>query len=225
MIQFTFHERGMDHPERPRRRAAFLIRCWFKLRKAKFPGRFRRDGGDFGPLRSSGEAHRIIRTWTKLATVGARLDFFDGEDAADQMRFHFRAVEVAPPIPAPETAPPLGPLYVRVMLKHGWATNLGNWFCRYIAGTNTVSRHGYYGSYWKGAAQDFGADNAGQLDFLAEEIVGWTTDPSDDFYGKVATVIVHNRIWQRETGRWLPYGGIFHFHVHVDVDEGVACNP
>lgn len=223
--EFTFHQKGMAHHERPRRRAAFLTRVWFKIDKANPPFRVRRDGGEEGPPRTVPEIRRIVRQWSKTAEVGARLDLLDDTlPKHDQIVYHFRCVEVAPAVPAPDTAPPLGPLYVRVVTRHGWVTNLGNWYCRFIAGTHEVSRHGYYALAWKGAAQDFGADSAQHLEDLAEEIVHWATDATDEFYGKIATVIVHDRIWTRNEG-WHHYSGIYHYHVHVDVDEGVPCSP
>lgn len=221
--QFTYHEKGMDHPEHPRRRASFLLRVRFKFAKVHGLMRVQRDGGDLGPPRTVAECNRITRNWTKTAKVGARLNFFD-DAQQDSMVYHFRAVEVKPPIPAPDTAPPLGPLYVRVVMKHGYVTNLGNWFCRFIAGTRDVSRHGYYSQTWKGAAQDFGCDTSQQLSDLADEVIRWANDPQDPFYNKVATVIVHDRIWERGVG-WQHYGGIYHYHVHVDVDAGVPCSP
>jgi hypothetical protein len=42
--------------------------------------------------------------------------------------------------------------------------------------------------------------------------------------GKVAHVIVGDRIWEPSRG-WSFYGGIYHTHVHVDTNEGRPCHP
>lgn len=222
MIQFTIHTKGETHHEQPRKRAAFRARVQFKLDHAQGPFQLRRDGGDPGPDRNTKEIYDRVRSWTQNATTGARLDII-----AQDTVLNLRAVQVAPPIPAPDVAPPLGKLYVQVFTKYGWVTNLGNWYCRFIAGTRTVSRHGYHAAddSWFGAAQDFGASNGDQLVLLANDIVHWANDSSDtDFYRKIATVIVHDRIWTKDGG-WGHYSGEYHYHVHVDVDAGVPCSP
>lgn len=221
MIQFTFREQDQDHPERPRRAAALRLRVRFKVGRAQGPFTIERDNDSAeGPDRSAGEINRIVRNWTKTPTVGARLDIH-----AQNNVFTLRAVEVAPAVSAPDTHPVIAALYVRVFTKYGWVTNLGNWYCRYISGTHTVSRHGYYAPTWKGAAQDFGAENGDQLLLLAYAIVHWATDPTDPaFYGKIATVIVHDRIWTQGSG-WSGYGGVYHYHVHADTEAGVPCSP
>jgi hypothetical protein len=219
MKEFTFHQKGQDHPEQPRKTAAIRLRVRFKIGRAHGPFNIEKDGGGLGPDRTTAEVNRIVKQWTRTASVGSRLDIHTQDDV-----FNLKAVEVAPPIAAPNIAPPLDKLYVRVFTKYGWVTNLGNWYCRYIAGTHIVSRHGYYTTLWKGAAQDFGADSGSQLELLAYAIVHWATDPTDtDFYGKIATVIVHDRIWTN--GTWGHYSGEYHYHVHCDVLAGVACRP
>lgn len=222
-IQFTFREKGAAHPERPRRRAAFLLRVQYKTRKVGGFWRVERDDdGELGPVRSTAEVNAIVRRWSKDARAGSRLDL---HHETQDVVFAMRSVEVAPPVVAPDIAPPLQLLYVRVFTKYGWVTNLGNWYCRFVRGTRIVSKHGYYlSNLWRGAAQDFGCPDGAHLELLANSIVHWATDPSDPLYGKIATVIVHDRIWQKGEG-WQHYGGVYHYHVHVDVDLGVACHP
>lgn len=219
-LQFTVHQKGAGHPERPRRRAAFLLRERFLVKKAQGPFQLERDNdGDLGPIRDEAEVNKIVRQWSSVAKAGARLDVH----AVDTV-LAFKSVEVAPPIVAPDIAPDLVPVYVRVFSQYGWVTNLGNWYCRFVAGTHTVSRHGYYTSFWHGAAQDFGCPDAAHLEMLALAIVHWATDPTDPLCGKIDTVIYHDRIWTR-TGGWQHYGGVYHYHVHVDVSQGGPCSP
>lgn len=226
--QFTVHRKGASHPEHPRRRAAFLLRERRLVARAQGPFQLERDDdGDLGPDRTTAEVNKIVVQWSKTAVVGARLDVH-----AQDTVLAFKCVEVKPPIQAPDIAPFLQPVYVRIFTKHGYATNLGNWYCRFIAGTRIVSRHGYYDDdTWHGAAQDFGADNGDELEVMAFEIMSWATDPTDkDMFGRVATIIVHDRIWERgdaaaPVSRWRSYSGIYHYHVHVDVDQGVPCSP
>lgn len=218
--QFTFHAKGDDHPERPRRPAAIRLRVRTKVGRAHGPFQIERDNnGDLGPDRDDREVNKIFGRWVSSAEVGGRFDIHSQDDVMT-----IRAVEVAPPVQAPDIAPPLALLYVRVFTNYGWVTNLGNWYCRFIAGTRTVSRHGYYASEWKGAAQDFGCPDGAHLELLGTAIVHWATDKTDPLYGKIATVIYHNRIWTKKSG-WHNYTGIYHYHVHVDVVAGSACNP
>jgi hypothetical protein len=218
--QYTVHVKGKPHPEKPRRRAAFLLRQRSLVSKAKGPFTIERDNnGEEGPVRTEGEVNKIVRNWSKKGEIGSRLDVH-----AQDTVLAFKCIQVAPPVPAPDIAPELVPVYVRVFTNYGWVTNLGNWFCRYIAGTHTVSRHGYYGTSWRGAAQDFGCPDSAHLELLANNIVHWTTDHTDPLYGKVDTVIVHNRIWSK-TGGWNTYNGVYHYHVHIDVQSGSPCHP
>lgn len=224
MTEFTFHAKGDTHHERPRKRAAFHQRVQFKLERAQGPVQLRRDGGPPGPDRTTAEIMGRVRAWTKQARVGSRLDIITQDPG---VVFNLRTVEVAPPVPAPDIAPALRPVYIRGFTRHQFLTNLGNWYCRFVAGTRVVSRHGYHAAddSWYGAAQDFGADNGDQLVQWANEIVAGATDPQDtEFYNRIATVIVHDRIWEQGVG-WGHYGGEYHYHVHVDVDQGIACSP
>jgi hypothetical protein len=218
--QYTFRDKDDDHPERPRRAASFRLRVRNRVARAHGPFTVERDNnGDQGPDRDQREVNRIVKHWVSTAKVGARLDIHSQDDV-----FVLKAVEVAPAVQAPDIAPALVPVYQRVFGLYGWVTNLGNWYCRYVANTHTVSRHGYYGADWKGAAQDFGCPDAAHLDLLANNIVHWTTDPTDPLFGKVDTVIVHDRIWT-SSGGWKRYSGVYHYHVHVDVTAGSACSP
>jgi hypothetical protein len=218
--EFTIHQKGDNHPERSRKRAAFHTRVKFKLDHATGPFTISRDGGDRGPSRTSAEVYDRVRVWTKQGKVGSRFDII-----AQDTVFNLKTVEVAPPIPAPNTSPIIAKWYVRVFTKHGYVTNLGNWYCRYIAGTRIVSRHGYHAAddSWFGDAQDFGCPTSDLLSALADEIVRALEDPSDELHMSLSHVIVHDRIW--ENGNWSHYSGEYHYHVHIDNNAGVPCSP
>lgn len=221
-LQFTFRDKDDDHPEAPRRPAAIRLRVRTKTGRAHGPFTVERDNdGDLGPDRSTAEINRIFKQWVKTAKVGARIDIHSQDDV-----FVVRAVEVAPPVQAPDIAPALVPVYERVFGMYGWVSNLGNWYCRFIAGTRIVSRHGYRDGRgaWQGAAQDFGCPDGAHLELLGVAIVHWATDKTDPLYNKVDTVIYHDRIWTKGKG-WSHYTGIYHYHVHVDVKAGSACSP
>jgi len=218
--QYTFRDQDDDHPEQPRRAMAFKLRVRTKVGRAKGPFHIERDDdGDLGPDRTAREVNRIVRQWVNTSKVGARMDIHSPKDL-----FVLKVVEVAPPVQAPDIAPALVPVYVRVFSNYGWVTNLGNWYCRYIAGTRTVSHHGYYGDGWKGGAQDFGCPDGAHLELLGNAIVHWATDPTDPLHGNVDTVIYHDRIWTSGSG-WHHYTGVYHYHVHVDVSAGGPCSP
>jgi hypothetical protein len=102
----------------------------------------------------------------------------------------------------------------------------GLWLCRYIDGTNSVSRHGYESSNpsWKGGAEDIfpmGKDGgAAGLVKVAAFIIAETKAGRLD----AENVIWLQRIWSPGAGERV-YGGITHYHVHADVLGGSACRP
>lgn len=100
----------------------------------------------------------------------------------------------------------------------------GRWYCRNIAGTNTVSRHGYYGRDWKGAAEDvFGEgthNNMTSLYDMQKFLVRKCEAGELDLY----TVIAGDKRWRKGEG-WTKYTGEFHTHIHYDTEGGRPCSP
>ena len=98
----------------------------------------------------------------------------------------------------------------------------GLWYCRFIDGTRTVSKHGYQDVGWKGAAEDIFVTTGGmpELVDVAEYIVAQTKNGNLE----AQTVIVDQDIWSPESG-WRVYGGTRHTHVHVDSLGGRPCSP
>ena len=96
--------------------------------------------------------------------------------------------------------------------------------CRYIDGTDTVSRHGFIDprGAWKGAAEDVFIDgDMGDLVAMARAIV----DAAEEGVLDLDTVIVNRMIWTSGTGVWHEYNGAVHYHVHVDKLAGEPCRP
>jgi hypothetical protein len=99
----------------------------------------------------------------------------------------------------------------------------GRWYCRFIDGTWTVSRHGFWQSGpsgWRGAAEDVFVNEGGmeQQEEMADDTV-------QTFKGDgLLEVISNRRIWTPSRG-WHPYGGHPHYHEHLAFMGGVACRP
>ena len=102
----------------------------------------------------------------------------------------------------------------------------GRWYCRYVDGTTTVSRHGYFSDNpnWLGAAEDiFGEGNMNNMAALydiQEFLVRKCNEGEIDLY----TVIAGDRRWRKGEG-YTKYTGVFHTHVHYDAEGGKACKP
>jgi hypothetical protein len=103
----------------------------------------------------------------------------------------------------------------------GKLRSAGRWYCRFVSGTTTVSKHGYYSDNpnWLGAAEDiFGEgtmNNMAGLYEIQEFLVRLCNQGKLD----LATVIAGDRIWKKGQG-YSKYTGVFHTHVHIDA-EGV----
>ena len=98
----------------------------------------------------------------------------------------------------------------------------GLWLCRFVDGTDSVSKQGYLGKDWKGAAEDIFPTEGG-TDALAD-IARFTIDRTKRGVYRAATVIWLQRIWTPSGGE-RAYSGNPHFHDHIDVPGGVACKP
>jgi hypothetical protein len=105
---------------------------------------------------------------------------------------------------------------------HGGVRSGGRWYCRYVLGSRTVSRHGYRGNEWLGAAEDWFvvANTMSVLFDLAYYLVGLTQK------GHIFphAIVVGDQEWRPGEG-WTHYGGEYHRHVHIDVPDGYPCHP
>lgn len=98
----------------------------------------------------------------------------------------------------------------------------GLYVCRYISGTRNVSRHGYRGPDWKGAALDIFVENPDSMAHLWQ-VANWIVAETRAGRLNADTVICGNMIWSRYNNQWRSYGGVYHTHVHVDVPGGWPC--
>lgn len=141
---------------------------------------------------------------------------------SDMQTLSIHKVEGPEKIPDLGCAPELERIHAAVWGKFGSSgvRSGGRYFCRFVDGTRIVSRHGYRSDTWQGAAEDIFSmpDNMDALRVRANFIV------SETQAGRLnaRTVIVGDDVWTPSTG-WQPYGGVYHTHVHVDVEGGFPC--
>jgi hypothetical protein len=102
----------------------------------------------------------------------------------------------------------------------------GRFLCRFIDGTHTVSRHGFWlpdgkgGWTWRGSAEDVFVTEGGMT--MQEKMA---TDVVSEFKNKgLIECISNRRIWTPSQG-WHPYGGNPHYHMHAAFGGGIACRP
>lgn len=102
-------------------------------------------------------------------------------------------------------------------------SNGGIYFCRYVDGTRIVSRHGYVGSGWKGAAGDVfsSPDNMDALYDRARFLVAEVRQGRLN----LDRIICGDDVWETYDGMVEPhyYRGAYHRHVHFEVHEGRGC--
>lgn len=189
--------------------------------------RLRRAGSRFGRWLSEREGDQRFRARSLSMPVGEKL-IVQRESDDEQLSIRKVTRLVVPDLHA---APELELLVAETYEEFGdpLLRDGGLWYCRYVDGTTTVSRHGYRAAdgSWLGAADDTFVTSGGmeQLErvanFQASRIGahGWTG----------AHVIVNRRIYTQPAGggyvasAWHAYGGAPHYHSHVDVPRGVPC--
>jgi hypothetical protein len=186
----------------------------------KGKARVRMAGSDFGPWRSEPDAVQRIDALTSRLGVGPKLIV---QRESDMEQLSIREVTSKPSFPDLGAAPEIEAIHAEVWAEFDVRSG-GLWFCRFIDGTHSVSKHGYLNDdpAWKGAAEDIFVIDGGMEDLklVAEFIVAETKAGRL----KAATVIVDLTIWTPAAG-WHVYTGDRHFHVHVDVLGGHPCSP
>jgi hypothetical protein len=220
---------GVGDPSKPLRLAFALLRF------GKLVGR---GGPAWETTERGGESvtHFKLRSLKlylrpKLASGKTGLRFVTR--SSDAPAVSITKVDTSPTILDTQTSPTIDVVKAYVIQSFGSAVySLGDWYCRYIDGTRTVSKHGYRGrnrdnSEWLGAAWDIGARRGGMttLQRVAHQVVA-LAEPSDaPLHGRISAVIVDDTIWTPGDG-WHHYSGNPHTtHVHVDTFEGYACSP
>lgn len=182
-----------------------------------------RDGG-FGPWLPRAVATYRVRRRTAAGGEDYQIVM---QRRKDKKSLKIHKVEDIPPNPDfgchPMIEAAFGSLYRQ--FGAGGVNNGGIYYCRYVDGTVQVSRHGYRGADWKGAAGDAFSDpdNMDALYDRARYLV------SEVRAGRLVLdmIICGDDYWTSEDGMTTPhyYRGIYHRHVHFQVNSGWACNP
>ena len=102
--------------------------------------------------------------------------------------------------------------------------NGGIYYCRYVDGRpGLVSRHGYKGATWKGAAGDI-FSNPDTMDALYERARFLVAECRAGRL-HLDRIICGDDVWESYDGWTQPhyYSGIYHRHVHFEVHDGWGC--
>lgn len=145
-------------------------------------------------------------------------------EAGDRDQLSIRKLHPDPPLADLNANPLLEAAHAAVWTEFkGDVRSGGAWLCRYIDGTHTVSRHGFWKpdpGGWKGSAEDVFVTEGGmpRQEAMANFVV-------KEFGNKgLIECISNTRIWTPGSG-WHSYGGHQHFHMHMGFAGGAACRP
>jgi len=223
MAEYVVFKKGKQMPQLQQSRADMLERADLFLSK---DGAYRSHIKGKEPQKKfrSGLLQKLrVRNLTRKAPLGSRIL---AERANDETLVIAKVErDVVGPVPDLGAHPSINQAHAYLWNKYGDGVRSGGrWYCKFVSGTNTVSRHGYYGKNWKGAAEDiFGVgnlNNMASLYAIAEDLVQQVKKGVLD----LDTVIVGDKRWRRGIG-WDHYGGEFHTHIHIDIAAGRACTP
>jgi len=225
MAEFRVYKRGERVPQKSIERDEMLARVETFLKHSEKGMAYFRDKERQKKFRSAKVVYDRVRTLSEKAPVGRILRVERGEDK-DQL-----AIVKLDRLAVPDLGchPAIEKAHALLWKKFGEdkLRSAGRWYCRYVDGTKTVSRHGYLAKppgTWKGAAEDvFGEGNLNSLAGL-KTIADYLVSRTGAGVLTLDTVIYGDRVWRSTTG-WGPYTGDFHSHVHFDVTAGRACTP
>jgi hypothetical protein len=219
---FIVFKRGGNVPERTLDRGKMLERVDLYLSKADKARLWRRDRIP-GMFRPEERVRERLAAVTRDAPEGQRiLVQRQGEDET----LVVQKVEPLGTVTDLGCNPQIEKAHSLLWAKFGEdkLRSAGRWYCRYIDGTKTVSRHGYRSKDWQGAAEDiFGEGGMNTMAGL-EDIAKFLVRKHEAGEVKLYTVIYGNRKWRAGEG-WGVYGGVFHTHVHYDALRGRPCTP
>lgn len=168
--------------------------------------RIKRPDYDYGPQHGLMETMRRVRKLTKNNQF-AGYKLVVKSDSPLAVAYAVLLTEPEPPLINTPGNLFVDLVYTMVFAKFPKASNLGNCYCRHIAGSPDWSQHAYCN------AQDFGAPSGTNFWPTIEAIAHYLITNADRF--GVNTVIWKDRIWTRGEGE-RSYGGQYHYHVHVD---------
>lgn len=185
--------------------------------------RLREVGREFGPWRNERDlVDRVLARVDRLG-VGPKLIV---QRERDFEQLSIREVDRAPAIPDLGAHPTIERLHADAWDQFPVRSG-GLWLCRYIDGTNDVSRHGYLkegAGGWKGAAEDVFVTSGG-MPRLRQVAMMAVNGGKAGLYKGLLNVIVDTSIFSAPTFNERAYGGRPHYHVHWDCSGGGPCDP
>lgn len=163
----------------------------------------------------------IVKDRTARQGVGPKLIIQRRTPNLDELSI--REVDDHPTIPDLNAHPGIEKSHALTYEKfRGKLRSGGIWYCRYVDGTHTVSKHGFLAPTWKGAAEDTFVTEGGMA--FQTQVANWKIEQTKKGVLNLATVICDDWIWTPQGGK-RAYGGVRHFHIHEDCSGGRACNP
>jgi hypothetical protein len=227
VADFVVFKRGATVPERSVDRAAMLERVAHFLDrggdKARAWNRHREPPAVF---RTAIHTRERVELLTRNAADGARVlvQSLGLDEVLVVQKLDDRA---AGPVPDLGCSPRIEKAHQLLWERFGEEAlrSAGRWYCRFVDGTNTVSRHGYLKpGVWQGSAEDiFGEGSMNTMAGL-EQIARFLVRRVEAGDLALYTVIYGDEKWRAGEG-WQPYGGVFHTHVHYDALGGQPCRP
>jgi hypothetical protein len=225
----TYHYIVEQHPsgkfEREHSRAKMILRVtrfcsvgW----KFRFRERHERYPQSFGLNRV--RAIRRMRYLTGKGDAGFKLFIQRRRDGAQLSILKVEYVPLAPDLGANDE---IEKAYGVLVLRFGGSgiINGGIYYCRFVDGTTIVSHHGYLSSDWKGGAGDVfsSPDTMDDLYDRARFLVGEVRAKRL----KLTRIICGDDVWESYDAMVQPhpYNGVYHRHVHFEVEDGHPCNP
>jgi hypothetical protein len=184
--------------------------------------RFRVAGeSKYGRWRKTELVYDAVKAKTARSGVGPKIII--QRKSGDQDELSIREVMDRPSIPDLNAHPGIEKSHGLTYAKFkGQLRSGGVWYCRRIDGSSQVSKHGYRGQGWQGAAEDTFVTEGGMS--LLTRVAEWKIEQTKHGTLSLATVICDDWIWTPGSGK-RSYGGVRHYHIHEDCDGGMACNP
>jgi hypothetical protein len=204
-----------------------MLERWQRFASPSKRVRLRRRGGDYGLWIPVDDALVRVRDITKEPRAGVRVIT---QRRTDKRELAITKIE-AEDVPDLGCAPALEAIHHYLWGKYGARIRSGGrGFCRYVDGTfppGIVSRHGYEDEDedWFGAAEDVFVVEPNTMEFLYEVARDLVAQAKA---GKLEArdIICGDKRWRASNGfREEHYSGLFHRHIHVDVEGGGPCTP
>jgi len=175
----------------------------------------------YGRWRDADAIYALVKERTARPDVGPKIVI--QRKSGNQDELSIREVFDAPTIPDLNAHPGIEKSHALTYAKfRGQLRSGGIWYCRRIDGSSQVSKHGYRGERWQGAAEDTFVTEGGMA--LLTRVAEWKISQTKSGILTLQTVICDDWIWTPGSGK-RSYGGVRHYHIHEDCSGGTACNP